>query len=370
MKRSFWIFGPLLLYISVAVAEDPKRSTTIRTQLLTNDLEHPSQITYAPGEPDRLYIVEREGLVRVLQNGKLRRDELLDIEGHVSKKPMQGLRSVAFPPDYQRSGVFYADLIDVQGDVVIGKFPRLKEDAADWNSLVVLMKFAQAFPNDNGSFMAFGPDSLLYVSSGDGGGPIESIEAAQRTSSLFGKVLRIMPTPEGKYTSPTDNPFSNRPHALPEIWAIGFKNPRHFSFDRQTGRLILEDEGRKTVELNRIDKGGNYGWNEAEATSCTRSNCPLASFTPPLTTIQSEGSPEHFVPGFIYRGSKIPALQGRYLFADSGSGQISTLAETNGGWAQTPLIKLAGKTITAIGEDSAGEPYIATDEGELFALIP
>jgi glucose/arabinose dehydrogenase len=179
-----------------------------------------------------------------------------------------------------------------------------------------------------------------------------------------------MPTPEGKYTSPTDNPFSNRPHALPEIWAIGFKNPRHFSFDRQTGRLILEDEGRKTVELNRIDKGGNYGWNEAEATSCTRSNCPLASFTPPLTTIQSEGSPEHFVPGFIYRGSKIPALQGRYLFADSGSGQISTLAETNGGWAQTPLIKLAGKTITAIGEDSAGEPYIATDEGELFALIP
>jgi glucose/arabinose dehydrogenase len=282
---------------------------------------------------------------------------------------MQGLRGVAFPPDYQSSGVFYADFIDVQGDVVIGRFHRLKDDPAEWDSLGVLMKFAQAFPNDNGSFMVFGPDSLLYISSGDGGGPTESIEAAQRTSSLVGKVLRISPTADGKYTSPNDNPFTNQSRALSEIWAVGFRNPRHFSFDRQTHRLLLVDQGRKTLELNYIDKGQNYGWNIAEGTSCTLPNCNLAGLTPPTTTIQPEIFPDKFVPGFVYRGAKIPQLQGRYLFGDASTGQLFTLAETNGSWTQSNLIQLAGKKISAIGEDAAGEPYIGTDEGELLALI-
>jgi glucose/arabinose dehydrogenase len=369
MKLSFWVASLLLLVTSPVAAEDPKRPIPIRATLVTDDLEHPSQITYAPGEPDRLYIVEREGAIRILQNTKLLRYDLLDIESHVGTKPTQGLLSVAFPSDYQTSKVFYVDLIDVQGDVVIGKFSRLKDEAAEWESLAVLMKLAQAFPNTNGSYMAFGPDSLLYISAGDGGGPRESIDAVQRSSSLFGKMLRINPAGNGTYTSPTDNPFVGRHQALPEIWALGFRNPRHFSFDRQTGRLLLTDQGDKTIELDRVGKGENFGWNEMEGTSCVRSNCNTSGFVPPLTSIQMDGSPAHFVGGFVYRASKIPELQGRYLFANGAAGQVYTLTETNAAWSQSPLIHLEGRSITAIGEDASGEPYIATDEGELFALI-
>ena len=368
MKLSFWVASLLLLVATPVVAEDPKRSTRVRATLVNDDLDSPSQITHAPGEPDRLYIVEREGLVRIVQNGKLLKEDLLDIRGHVGQKPSQGLLSIAFPPDYQTSKVFYADLIDVQGDVVIGRFPRPADDAAHWDSLAVVMKFAQAFPNDNGSFMTFGPDSQLYISTGDGGGPRESIDSVQRTSSLFGKVLRITPSVNGTYSAPSNNPFVGHKQALPEIWALGFKNPRFVSFDRQTGRLLLADEGSAVIEVNRIDRGQNYGWNEMEDTRCVRPHCNTASFVPPLTSIHLDSAPNHFVWGFVYRGSKIPELQGRYLFADGATGQVYTLTERNSSWTQAPLIHLAGHVITAIGEDANGEPYIATGEGELFAL--
>lgn len=368
MKLSFWVASLLLLVAIPVVAEDPKRSTRVRATLVNDDLDSPSQITHAPGEPDRLYIVEREGVVRVLQNGKLRSEDLLDIRGHVGSKPSQGLLSIAFPPDYPTSKVFYADLIDVQGDVVIGRFPHHAEDAADWDSLAVVMKFAQAFPNDNSSFMMFGPDAQLYISTGDGGGPRESIDSVQRTSSLFGKILRITPSVNGTYSTPSNNPFVGPKQALPEIWALGFKNPRSFSFDRQTGRLLLADEGSNAIELDRINKGQNYGWNEMEGTRCVRPNCASATFVPPLTSIHLDNAPTHFVGGFVYRGSKIPELQGRYLFANGATGQVYTLTETSSSWTQSLLLHLTGRIITAIGEDSNGEPYIATSEGELFAL--
>lgn len=363
------ICSAVLIRAAVAYAEPSTKSPSIRAHLISDDFEHPVQIVSDGNHPAYLYIVERAGIVRALKNGELVADELLDLEGTVSTKHAHGLMSVTFPPSESEPKNFYASFIDVQGDIIVAQFPVRQGNPADDDSMTILMKLAQAFSNTNSTHIEFGPDTYLYISSGDGGGPPENFQAAQRLSSLFGKILRVKPEPRGGYSTPSDNPYTTEPHALPENWALGFRNPRHFSFDRKTGGLFVLDEGVRQVEVNRVERGKNYGWNEMEGSTCLHSTCLPPAFQAPIATLTSAQSPNDIVGGFVYRGARFPELQGTYIYAISSLGELRLLRESAEGWKDAPLIRLPNKLITAIGSDSNGEPLCATDNGELFELI-
>lgn len=359
----------LVVIFSIAAHAEPQTSTfTIRAHQICDDLEHPVQIVADYNAPDYMYVVERGGLVRTIKHGELMPDDLLDLEGSVSTKHAHGLLSLAFSPTASNRKNFYASFIDVQGDIIVAQFPIREGEPADADSMTVLMKLAQAFPNSNGNQIAFGPDNYLYISSGDGGGPPENIQAAQRRSSLFGKMLRVKPEPHGGYSAPSDNPFTSELHALAENWALGFRNPRHFSFDNKTGALFVLDEGMRLVEINRVERGKNYGWNEMEGFSCLHINCQTRSFQAPIATLTNAPSPDDSIGGFVYRGARFPELQGRYMYAIRSLGEIRVLKESTDGWKDELLLQLPKKIITAIGPDSHGEPLCATEDGELFAL--
>jgi len=365
MKRRFLCATLLLLVASLAKADEIPSANNIRAELVVDDLEHPVQILSAPGEQGRLYVAERGGIVRILENGKLLREELLDLSAVVHKKHPHGLLGIAFAPDYPTSRLFYAAYIDPQGDVNVGRFRHTGEDTADEDSMTVIIKLAQAFPNSHGAAIGFGPDGYLYLSWGDGGGPTESLESTQRLSSLFGKVLRIDVSHEGKYSIPADNPFFNQPKALGEVWALGFRNPRHLSFDRLRGDLLVIDEGTRLTEVNKIERGKNYGWGVLEGTSCVSTPCSLPSATSPLFTVSTT---ESFVGGFVYHGSRLPELEGSYIFADSASGEIHASTPRDGTWNTRRIYSLPKKSISTIGESSSGEILIGTRSGEIFTI--
>ncbi len=352
---------------ALASAEEHPPTEDFRAELVVDDLDHPVQITSAPDEPDRLYVAERGGSVRVLHDRKLLGRELLDISAVVHKKHPHGLLNIAFSPDYKTSRIFFAAYIDPQGDVNIARFHHSDQESADEDSMTIVIKLAQAFSNTHGAAIGFGRDGYLYVSWGDGGGPSEAIQAAQRLDSLFGKVLRIDVSKEGKYSVPSDNPFFSRPKSLPEIWASGFRNPRHLSFDRKRGDLLVIDEGTRVTEMNSVNRGANYGWNILEGTSCVSQPCSLPDATSPIFTVSTAAS---FVGGAVYRGTALPQLEGSYIFADRVTGELFASTQRSGTWQPRRILSLPAQSITALGEDSTGEIMIGTLSGELYKLTP
>jgi glucose/arabinose dehydrogenase len=362
-----WLCAVLTLVIgSTAKADEVVTPDAVRAELVVDDLDHPVQITSAPGEPERLYVVERGGEVRIVQNKKVLSEQLLDISSVVRKNHPHGLLGIAFAPDFATSGQFYAAYVDPQGDINVGRFFRNKESAPDEDSMTVVIKLAQAFPNTHGAAIGFGKDGYLYVTWGDGGGPAENLEATQRLDSLFGKVLRLDVSKAGKYSVPFDNPFLNQTKALKEIWALGVRNPRHLSFDRKQGDLLVVDEGERLTEVNIIERGKNYGWNVMEGSECASNPCPLTNGSPPLFTTSTTSS---FVGGFIYRGSRFAELEGSYIFADSASGAVFASIAGTGTRATRRVLQLTKNPISAIGEDANGEIYIGTLSGELLTLV-
>lgn len=319
-------------------ADDDKQDNSVTLKRISEDLTDPVQVTFAPGDPSKLYVVEREGLVRVLKNGEIIRRALLDIEAIINTRQSAGLVSVAFPPDYATSHKLYANYIDPQGDTIIGRFETKTTETADEDGLAVIMKIAQAFPNSHTHDIRFGPDKLLYITSGDGGGSNNAANVAQRLDSTFGKLLRIDPSPTSKYAVPTDNPFLTHPKALPEIWALGFGNPTHISFDRESRELYLIDSRPKGAAIFIVSKSGNGGW----GAPCQDSTCPTNSIQKPIYTHSTQAA---LIGGAVYRGAAIPQLRGRYVFAEAGTGQLYTLVLSGGVWEHHPLAKSSEKRL-------------------------
>jgi glucose/arabinose dehydrogenase len=365
--RSRWLCAVLTLVVgSIANADEVVTPDAVRAELVVDDLDHPVQITSAPGEPERLYVVERGGEVRIVQNKKVLSEELLDISSVVRKNHPHGLLGIAFAPDFATSGQFYAAYVDPQGDINVGRFFRNKESAPDEDSMTVVIKLAQAFPNTHGAAIGFGKDGYLYVTWGDGGGPAENLEVTQRLDSLFGKVLRLDVSKAGKYSVPSDNPFLNQTKALKEIWALGLRNPRHLSFDRKQGDLLVVDEGERLTEVNIIERGKNYGGKVVDGSECAANPCSLTNTSPPLFTANATRS---VIGGVIYRGSRFTELEGAYIFADGVSGEVFASIATGATRTTRLIMQLTKNQISAIGEDADGELYIGTPSGELLTLV-
>ncbi len=348
-------------------AQDQPPSTEVTLEPIAYGLDKPVGIAVAPGQSDRLYIIEKGGLVKIFADGKVRRSVFLDIEDLVSTGMEQGLLGLAFPPSYPNDTRVFVYFTDRQGDSIIGTFTPETNDRLDEESLSVVLKIVQPAANHNGGQLAFGPDGYLYIGLGDGGGQGDPSGNAQNTRSMLGKILRIDVSDPERYKVPPDNPLPPGNHSLAEIWALGFRNPWRFSFDRATGRLFAGDVGQSSrEEINIVERGKNYGWNIFEGTSCFKPPCDATKFAPPIAEY-SHDEGISVTGGFVYRGKKIPELTGRYIFGDYGSGNIWFLTEQNGSWKRDLLFK-TNRHITSFGEDAEGELYVVTFEGEIAKI--
>jgi len=328
----------------------------------------------------RFFIVEQAGTVRVFQNGTLSSTPFLDIRSKVTMNDEMGLLGMAFHPNFSQNHLFYVhyDRTTAGGSFqsVIAQYSVSASDpnqADPASEHIVLTVDQPPFANHKGGQIAFGPDGFLYIGLGDGGSEGDPMGNGQNPQTLLAKILRIdvNTTSAGKqYGIPADNPFAAG-SGLPETWAWGLRNPFRFSFDSSTGRLFAGDVGQNHFEeIDIIQRGNNYGWNTMEGFHCFNppSGCDQTGLTLPIAEYDhSEGNA--VIGGYVYHGTKIPALQGAYVFGDNGSGKIWELQETSPGtWTRT-LLMSSGKTISSFGQDQGGELYVVDLSGTVSSIV-
>ncbi|MBW4521164.1 MAG: PQQ-dependent sugar dehydrogenase [Scytolyngbya sp. HA4215-MV1] len=339
----------------------------------------PTEIANAGDGTGRLFVVERNGHVRIVQNGAVLATPFLDISTQVrSQGQEQGLLGLAFAPDYASSGYFYVNYINSAGNTVIARFHvSSNPNVANAASEEIVLTIAQPFANHNGGKLAFGPDGYLYIGMGDGGGGGDPQNLAQNPNSLLGKILRIdvNPNTSRTYTIPASNPFltNHDPQNLvrDEIWALGLRNPWRFSFDRLAGDLYIADVGQdnfEEVDFQRFNSRGgeNYGWSIMEGFSVFKPGNTAGLIAPVVTYNHTQG--ESITGGFVYRGPVVSPLQGAYLYADFVNGKIWGVKRNGTSW-QPSLLLDSPYNISTFGEDEAGNLYIADfSNGGIYRL--
>lgn len=346
---------------------------------------------------DRIFLVRKIGVIHIYDGASVLPTPFLDIDNLVVGTTLEtgderGLLSVAFHPDHDANGFFYVNYIDNGGDTVISRYQVSADpNIADAGSASIVIGIDQPAGNHNGGQLQFGPDGYLYIGMGDGGGGCDSAGSgcnAQKTSSLLGAMLRIdidgddFPLDSTRnYAIPASNPFVLDAAVANETWAYGLRNPWRFSFDRGTGDLYIGDVGQsggtRREEINfqaAASSGGqNYGWPIAEGTQCGPGTCALANCPTPIPTCESLTVPIYqynsgcaVTGGYVYRGTSIPELVGRYVFSDFCSGDIIAM---DVGTLEVPVIADSGFALTSFGEDVGGEIYAAVGN-EVYKLVP
>ena len=349
----------------------------LRADLFAGGLVRPVSLTHAGDDSGRLFVIEQEGRIRIIdRNGNLLPEPFLDLTDRVSCCGERGLLSVAFPPTYARSGEFFVNYTTLDKQTHISRF-RVSSDPnrADRNSEQVILAFDQPFANHNGGQMAFGPnDGYLYIGTGDGGSGGDPDNHGQRLNTLLGKILRIDVQVGATYTIPRDNPFVNNPDARPEIWALGLRNPWRFSFDPANGNLFIADVGQDMYEEINFQagtsRGGeNYGWSIMEGNECfgTRT-CDRTGLTMPIITYDHSDDDCSVTGGYVYRGTASQDMQGIYFYGDFCSGRIWGLRNTQGQWENRMLLR-EPITISSFGTDQAGNLYVVGyNDGTIYRL--
>ncbi len=330
----------------------------------------------APAGDRRLFIVEKTGRVKILEEGQVLAEPFLDLSGEVSGGSEQGLLSLAFHPDYAANGRFYVNYTDRAGDTQVVEYHASADpDRADPASARTILSVDQPFSNHNGGLVAFGPDGMLYIGMGDGGSGGDPQGNAQNLGSLLGKLLRL--DPDGGV--PPDNPFVGQAGARGEIWAYGLRNPWRYAFVRKTGDLYIADVGQNSFEevdvVHGTGEGLNYGWDRLEGNECFEPafGCDRAGVTMPVV-VYGHGDGCSITGGHTYRGSAIPGLQGLYFYSDYCSGFVRSFrfdgerATDERRWAD--LEPPGDRQVTSFAEDSEGELYLMTAGGNLYKIVP
>jgi glucose/arabinose dehydrogenase len=341
------------------------------------DFEAPLYVTAPPGDKRRVFVVEQAGRIMVVQGGKRLAQPFLDIRSKVSAGGAQGLLSMAFAPDYAQSGLFYVYYTERSGTESIWEYHRSGDTSADPNSARLVLRMADPEPNHNGGLMVFGPDKLMYVGTGDGGGGNDQHGTrgnAQSLASPLGKLLRIDPKAAGgrAYTIPSSNPFVGRSGARGEIYAYGLRNPWRFSFDRANGDLTIGDVGQDEVE--EIDfvkegrgRGANFGWRPWEG---RRRNFdePAAGAVFPVITHTHQAGFCSITGGYIGRDRGVPGLYGRYVYGDFCNSRLRVATLRAGRRAQSHTLSgvptISG--ISSFGEDGSGRLYVTSSNGPVY----
>ena len=318
----------------------------------------------------RFFIVEQAGIIKVLHNATGVREisTFLDIKSKVTAGGERGLLGMAFHPNYKTNGFFYVNY--TQGNplkTIIARYTAKSptDNEVDPASEKILLTFSQPYDNHNGGSLQFGKDGYLYVATGDGGSGGDPQNNAQNLKSYLGKILRldVNSTTKGNYGIPADNPYSTSTEGLlPEIYAYGLRNPWKISFDTETGLLLAADVGQnEREEINLIKKGGNYGWRIKEGIDCYNpaSNCNNTGLTEPIHDYSQDNGDKSITGGYVYRGTAIEDLSGKYIYGDYVSGRIWAFDLENGTAKNNTLISANNGAISTFGQDVDGEVYFA-----------
>ncbi len=351
------------------VAPPSARPIELGLELVAGGLSRPVFVTHAGDGSGALFVVEQAGTIRRLPDKEI----FLDMRDRVLAGGERGLLGLAFHPDYRNNGFLYVNYTDRRGDTVIARFTaRPDRRSADPVSEHRILHQAQPAANHNGGMLAFGPDGYLYIGLGDGGGANDTYRNAQNRRSLLGKVLRIDVDGAVPYAIPPGNPFVGDPTGRAEVWAYGLRNPWRFSFDRATGDLFIGDVGQNRYEWVHYQRGGseggqNYGWPIVEGPDClVQERCDRSGLTAPIG-FYSHDAGCAISGGYVYRGTRAPALAGHYLFGDVCSGRIWTLRQVEGRWTMLERLKTELQ-ISSFGEDEAGEVYVVDLAGSVYRI--
>ena len=424
------VLGPTAWAQSVCDGVSPVKNTTLTRVTVATGLgsgtNGPLFVTAPPGDVDRIFIVNQNGVIRQLARGDdaTAYTVFMDIDARVgSDGNEQGLLGLAFGPNFADDGLFYVNYTRTDGDTIISRFRTLDgtpKSNGDPASETILLRIDQPESNHNGGWMSFGPDGFLYVAQGDGGGGGDVHGACgngQSLAVLLGKMLRIDPTgavgaaPDcgldaGPYTIPPGNPFADGAAGnCDEIWAYGLRNPWRDSFDRLTGDLYIGDVGQGCwEEINwtpgSSTGGENYGWRQFEGRHCYNSlqgcgatgspaGCPTACSDPvpvgdpvangtrlPIWDYSSGPGPEcTVIGGYAYRGCRMPDFSGTYFYGDYCAGTVLSFEAVSGvatnarSWTSQLGSGLAFN-LTSFGTDAQGELYIVNRSGTVYMAVP
>lgn len=339
----------------------------IAFKLVTFYVDQPTTIAHAGDGSNRLFVLERRGKIRVIDNGRLLAEPFLDIIEQVDSTDIeQGLLGIAFHPNFPQDSRFFIYYSQLDDATTLVSY-QVAEDSGqvDLNSAKTLLTISQPFTNHNGGQITFGPDGYLYISVGEGG-----LAKDPGSNSWLGKILRLDVDNGDPYAIPPDNPFVNNPDFKPEIWAWGMRNPWRLTFDRQTQDMYIADVGENLYEEINLEPAGdpgghNYGWPIIEGHHCYEAeSCDKTGLTLPIVEYTRDKGCS-VTGGYVYRGADYPELNGFYIFADYCTGVF---------WALKPgfaPVELADNILvpTSFGEDEAGELYVADFAGAIYQVI-
>jgi glucose/arabinose dehydrogenase len=343
------------------------------------DFSSPVYVTSPPGDRSRQFVVEQGGRIMVVRGGRKLSTPFLDLRGQVRAGGEQGLLSMAFAPDYRDSGRFYVYFTDRAGDQRVVEYRRAGADRAEAGSARLVLGMEDSESNHNGGLLLFGPDDLLYIGTGDGGGGGDrhgSRGNAQDLGSLLGKILRIDPRPAGgrPYRVPDGNPFTGRPGARGEIYAYGLRNPWRFSFDRTTGDLVIGDVGQNAWE--EIDfvargrgRGANFGWRPFEGRARYTAGESASGHVAPVI-VQSHAAGNCSITGGVVVRDRRLALRGRYLFGDLCKGRVISARLSPGRAREVRRTSLRVDSPSSFGEDAQGRVYVTSLNGPVYRIVP
>jgi len=354
----------------------PPPPATFDLVQVASGFSNPLDIQQPDDSSGRLFVVEQGGHIQIIQsNGTRAATPFLDVTGRsgFTSGGETGLLGLAFHPNYATNRRFYVNYTRNNGaqlQTVIAEFTvsSANSNSVDPSTENILFTVDQPFSNHNGGGLAFGKDGFLYIGLGDGGSGGDPLGNGQNTNTLLGKMLRIdvdsAHSPGLNYAIPPSNPFATS-GGRAEIWLFGLRNPFRFSFDSVAGDLWIGDVGQDSFEevdhLTSAQGGANLGWNIMEGAHCFSppTGCSMTGLTLPVFDYDHSQGDETVIGGYIYRGTKMPALVGTYVFGDFISGRMWTLTQSGSTFTRTSLFTVAANDISSIGRDQLGELYVA-----------
>jgi glucose/arabinose dehydrogenase len=362
-------------------------ASTITANRVASGLNQPVFAGAPPGDPGRLFIVEKTGLMKVLNlnTGQVLATPFLNLSSQILSDGERGLLGLAFDPDYASNGLFYVYLINTSGNTEIRRYHvSANPDVADPASATPVITIPQpAASNHKAGWLGFGPDGHLYAALGDGGGGGDPYHTGQNINDLLGNILRLdirgdaFPSDATRnYAIPADNPFVGTAGA-DEIFAFGLRNPWRNSFDRALGTFYIADVGQGSwEEINIGQNGANYGWNTFEGPNPYPGGDPLTG-GPAVAPIHAYDRTvgQSITGGYVYRGEG-EALQGQYFFADFAQNKVFTLRNNGNSWVATERTSQIVPDVgtvnlpSSFGEDARGNLYLVDFDGEIFKLTP
>jgi len=375
MRKLSLALAPLLTAGALALAFVPgsvgatNLAAPIKLTPVATGLDSPVAFAWRGSQASPMFVAQQSGTLVTVANGHVTGTVLRLTVSHDNE---QGLLGVAFSKNGTK---LYVDYTDPKGDIRIVEYTMNGNSVKAGTRRQLMLIPHHSASNHNGGNLVIGPDNMLYISVGDGGGGGDTFHNGQNKSSLLAKILRIDPRKTGSkpYGIPDGNPWKGKAGTRPETWMWGLRNPWRFSIDRATHDMWIGDVGQNAWEEIDYAKSGqrgiNWGWPLREGKHAYDGAKP-AGARDPIFERSHDGGDCAIIGGYVYRGKAIPGFQGAYLFGDECTGDLRALTQSGGRLVSSRDLQLNVSQLTSFGEGPGGEVYAASRGGTLYLLAP